>query len=186
MRNASSYSRLRSPDSPQTFINVARLNVHSTAVVVPPVNQSPLVVQQTHIDSFTDTVSYKKLKKFKKKVQQEWDFDNPCQHCQCVYLKSVILKDRKMCCMNGYVTNLYLPYPRLEALPHEFASKLIEDPAHWSEFSAYYNNILNIASTGVENGRTNRYEQFNMDASVKLNGRTFHYIRTLNQHWYLT
>jgi len=37
---------------------------------------------------------------------------------------------------------------------------------------------LSIGSTGVDNGRGGGFEKFNMDHSVKMYGRTYHYFGT--------
>ena len=47
---------------------------------------------------------------------------------------------------------------------------------HFGKLSAKYNKILSIGSTGVENHRGGGYEQIGGDHSVKMNGRTYHYL----------
>jgi hypothetical protein len=107
-------------------------------------------------------------------VAQVWDFDNPCRACGYVHLVSTKSKFRHICCMNGRA--LYDPYPQLRPLPNRLQHICVNLIEHMSSKSAYYNNILSIAQTTVDNGRTNRYEQINGPHAIKLNGRVIHTI----------
>ena len=89
-------------------------------------------------------------------IQQSWDDDHPCPFCGFVYLKSTPKKSRHLCCMNGIALND--PYPQLKPLPLEFKRIFENYTPHISAQSAYYNNILSIAQTTVENGNQNKYE----------------------------
>jgi hypothetical protein len=42
--------------------------------------------------------------------------------------------------------------------------------------ATYYNNILSLAATAVDNGRGGGWEKIIGDHAVKLNGRTYHFI----------
>jgi energy-coupling factor transporter ATP-binding protein EcfA2 len=132
-------------------------------------------------DVFTEPASFQNKRKFQK-IAQQWDFEQPCQYCGKVYLKSVRKPQRKTCCINGEATiaNGVNGFPQLDPLPDIFVNKLRNMTHHYSSNSAYYNNILSIASTGIDNGRTHRFEQIAGDSAVKLNGRTYHYIRNVN------
>lgn len=47
---------------------------------------------------------------------------------------------------------------------------------HMGSRSAYYNNILAMGVTGVDNGKGGKWEKIHGDHAVKLNGRTYHYL----------
>jgi hypothetical protein len=74
--------------------------------------------------------------------------------------------DRK--CSQGY-------FPELEQLPDAIRDLSIANANHFTTRSGFYNNLFSTAVTGVDNGRPGvGYEEFNMQAAVKLNGRTYH------------
>ena len=107
-------------------------------------------------------------------IQQTWDDDHPCSFCGFIYLKSTPKNSRHLCCMNGNALND--PYPQLKPLPSEFKRIFENYTPHISAQSAYYNNILSIAQTTVENGNQNKYESIGGPHAVKLNGRVIHTI----------
>jgi len=107
-------------------------------------------------------------------VKQEWDYERPCEHCGCLYLRSVPLSKRKTCCSNGkFIENE--DFPKLFELPATLKYLLLERTEHFSSRSSYYNNVFSIAVTGYDNGRDVGCEQFNMAASLKMNGRSYHF-----------
>ena len=114
-----------------------------------------------------------------KKMEQEWDYNNPCEFCKCLYLKSEDKQSRKGCCKDGKWAINHENYdgifPKLGPLPPKL-KEIITTKCQWfSSTSAYYNNLFCIAVTGVDNGREGiGYEQMNMNACVKLNGRVYH------------
>jgi len=111
-----------------------------------------------------------------KQIKQEWNYDNPCQHCGCVHLKSAPANQRKLCCQGGkFVDNS--DYPKLFELPIFLKNLMLERTEHLSPQSSYYNNIFCIAATGYDNGRKNiGCEHFNGPACLKMNGRAYHFI----------
>jgi hypothetical protein len=117
-----------------------------------------------------------------KPMAQEWDYDNPCSFCQAVWLKSDSTDCRKACCKEGLWktyenqdadTNDY-GFPAMKLTPPVLKGILTEKSNFFTTQSAYYNNLFSIGITGVDNGRQVGYEVMNMDACVKLNGRTYH------------
>jgi len=76
--------------------------------------------------------------------------------------------------MNG-MANVH-EYPQLNPLPPRLLHWCSNYTKHMSSKSTFYNNILSIAQTTVDNGRTTTYEQIGGPHSVKLNGRVIHYI----------
>ena len=52
---------------------------------------------------------------FFKKYDQEWDYENRCQACNCLYLKSET--NRKVCCNGGEWLSLESYFPYLNPLP---------------------------------------------------------------------
>jgi len=64
----------------------------------------------------------------------------------------------------------------LNPLPPVLMQYAMSHVAHLSPNSAYYNSLLSIASTGVDNGLSGGYERIHGDHSVTLRGRTYHYI----------
>lgn len=102
--------------------------------------------------------------------------------CGFEYLKSIKKANRKICCQGGkfatYSRNKIDQFPSWKLLPPALLRIATTRLEHLSKQSTYYNNILSIGSTGVDNGRGGGFEKFNMDHSVKLNGRTYHYFGT--------
>ena len=45
--------------------------------------------------------TYVGRKRVFKAVAQTWDYNNPCPHCGCIYLKSTSKRERKICCQHG-------------------------------------------------------------------------------------
>jgi len=83
-----------------------------------------------------------------------------------------------MCCIEGRV--FHDEYPQLQPLPNEYADVLLQNHEHFSKYGAFYNKILCIGSTSVENGRNDAYEQIRCESGVKLNGHTTHYLHKVN------
>jgi hypothetical protein len=123
-----------------------------------------------------------------KSIQQFWDYGNPCKFCDCIYLTSE--KTRTLCCNDGKwlyesgrnktLWNLEMrnskSFTQWIELPEDIKSMAINNCTHFTQKSAFYNNMFSVATTGVDNGRNNsKYEQMNMVSCVKLNGRTYHY-----------
>ena len=50
-----------------------------------------------------------------KNMDQEWDYEFKCRHCNCLYLKSE--KNRIYCCQNGQWLGKNSVFPYLELLP---------------------------------------------------------------------
>jgi len=108
-------------------------------------------------------------------TDQEWDWNNPCIYCGCIFLTTEHKEWRKHCCQNGQWKTEESGYPQLEPLPDVIRNLCENETAHFSSRSNLYNNVLSFSITGVDNGREGvGYEVFNMNASVKLNGRIYH------------
>ena len=58
-------------------------------------------------------------------LAQEWDYDNPCEHCYCLFLKSEPKSFRKYCCHNGDYLYGESEFPRLNQLPHFLVNELV-------------------------------------------------------------
>jgi hypothetical protein len=58
-------------------------------------------------------------------LQQEWDYDNPCEFCYCLFLKSEPKSFRKYCCQNGDYFLHDSEYPRLTQMPHFLVMELV-------------------------------------------------------------
>ena len=66
-------------------------------------------------------------------------------------------------------------FPTLQNLPPILREVVTTKTKFFTTPSAYYNNLYSVGITGVDNGRPGHgYEVMNMDACVKLNGRTYH------------
>ena len=91
--------------------------------------------------------------------------------CNYVYLKSVQKRQRTICC----AVIRKFPQLQLQALPPTLKQYALSHIPHLSPNSAYYNGILAIASTKVENGIGRGYERIAGDHAVSLRGRTYHY-----------
>jgi hypothetical protein len=111
-------------------------------------------------------------------IQQIWDDENPCGYCFAVYLKSVTKSARKRCCNNGAYLMSDSNFPKMEMLPESLKWLCLERGEHFGKLSAKYNNILSIASTGVENDKGGGYEKIVGDSAVKMNGRSYHFLNT--------
>jgi hypothetical protein len=111
-------------------------------------------------------------------IQQIWDDENPCGYCYAVYLKSVPKSARKRCCNNGAYLMSDSNFPKMEMLPESLKWLCLERGEHFGKLSAKYNNILSIASTGVENDKGGGYEKIMGDSAVKMNGRSYHFLNT--------
>ena len=118
-------------------------------------------------------------------IAQKWDYAHPCSHCGCIWLESNSAKSRMLCCQGGLWASPQMIgdnrkcsqgyFPELEQLPDAIRDLSIANANHFTTRSGFYNNLFSTAVTGVDNGRPGvGYEEFNMQAAVKLNGRTYH------------
>jgi hypothetical protein len=64
-------------------------------------------------------------RKPKVSLQQIWDYDNPCEFCHCLFLKSEPKSFRKYCCQNGDYFLHDSEYPRLTQMPHFLVMELV-------------------------------------------------------------
>jgi len=107
-------------------------------------------------------------------VDQSWDFDYPCEACGKIYLLSVKVNDRHLCCSKAEYTDAGV-FPQLKPLPPQLKKYSTTLPLHFSPKSTFYNNILSIGQISVDNGRGNRWERIDgRPSAVKLNGRVEH------------
>ena len=112
-----------------------------------------------------------------KVVAQEWDIDNPCGYCGCVFLKSESAHFRKKCCCNASVDSNY--WPKLLPIPLELRNVLLDNIEHMSQYSAYYNKMLSVVSVGADNNSDNNklYQQFNgVPHTIRLQGSAYYYL----------
>jgi hypothetical protein len=113
----------------------------------------------------------------KKPYAQEWDYENPCSYCNCIWLKSELT--RNLCCHAGKwcdISNISEGYfPQLEPLPDAIKHIAINECEYFTTKSAFYNGLFCSVITGVDNGRDGvGYERFNMTSCIALNGRVHH------------
>jgi len=111
-----------------------------------------------------------------KLIRQEWDYDNPCEHCHCIFLKSDAVNRRKLCCQRGKFLEDGSNFPKLFQLPMYLRDLMLNYTEHFSPKSSYYNNTFSIASTGYDNGQDIGCERIHGPAALKMNGRVYHYI----------
>jgi hypothetical protein len=106
-------------------------------------------------------------------IRQCWDYAHPCAYCGYVYLESE--KARSQCCMNGRALD-ELYFPQLEVMPLQLFTLATTRIEHMSSNSTYYNNVLALGATGVDNGAGGGFEKMVGDHAIKLNGRTYHFL----------
>jgi hypothetical protein len=115
-----------------------------------------------------------------KKVEQEWYDERPCPYCFYVALKSQRInwnqKYPSPCCHNGLYLDPNSGFPQLNVLPPVLKELCLTRGDHFGKFSAKYNKILCIGSTGVENSHNGGFEQIAGDHAVKMNGRSYHFL----------
>ena len=110
----------------------------------------------------------------KRSIDQEWDYSNKCQYCNCLYLKSE--KSRKMWCKEGSWFGMDSPFPMLRPLPDLIKHYAVQRMEHFASRSSFYNGLYSLVITGVDNGREGAgFEPMNMESCVKLNGRINHW-----------
>jgi hypothetical protein len=120
-----------------------------------------------------------KYKKIQKRIQsfatikQEWDYEKLCQYCSCLYLKSQSI--RKQCCMEGMALQGN-NFPNFGDLPTTLAFYTYERLEHMSAKSSFYNGVLALGATAIDNGTGGGWEKIVGDHSVKLHGRTYHFL----------
>jgi hypothetical protein len=153
----------------------------------------------THVGAITHVNENENRNSANSTVKQEWDYDNPCMHCGCIHLKKSN-SFRIKCCRNGKFVQSP-DYPHLSPLPpklKEFSTEVIN---HFARNSVSYNNVLalgnlfmNISYTklndmccsgalGIDNeDNSSGWEHMFGDHSVKLHGRTYHYLTNAGGH----
>ena len=138
-------------------------------------NQSKLIANMSIERHNKKKISDRLQNKLFRATDQEWDWNHPCIYCGCIFLTTEHKEWRKHCCQNGQWKTEESGYPLLEPLPDVIRNLCENETAHFSSRSNLYNNLLSFSITGVDNGREGvGYEVFNMNASVKLNGRIYH------------
>ena len=110
-------------------------------------------------------------------LQQEWDDENPCKTCQCVFLKSESKRQRIKCCLRGLMFNDDFRLKHVP-LPDYYVEGLRMQTSHLSRVSAKYNGVFSLCATGVDNGKKSGFEKIVGSHAVKMNGRTYHYLPT--------
>ena len=139
-------------------MNVEQINEHRNRNIHENMN----VEQITRHRARSSTV-------FFKIYDQEWDYENRCQTCNCLYLKSET--NRKVCCNEGEWVSENSYFPQLNPLPQAIRHFALNRINHFGTKCGFYNNLFSMAITGVDNGRKGvGYETMNMTACVKLNG----------------
>jgi len=104
-------------------------------------------------------------------IKQNWEFENPCSRCH-----SILLKEEKtcICCANKPLSP---DFPFLLPISDDLLDIYVKDVEHIGRFSAYYNNVLSISVTAVDQGPGGQgWEKLVGSHAVKLHGRTYHYL----------
>jgi hypothetical protein len=127
---------------------------------------------------FIKFVNYERIKKRMNDfgiIKQFWNYENPCKYCGCIHLKTKVKNKKSQCCSNGEYLNPNL-LPDIGVLPSELAHLTYDRIDHMSSKSSYYNGVLALGATGVDNGTGGGWEKIIGDHAVKLHGRTFHFL----------
>jgi hypothetical protein len=61
-------------------------------------------------------------------------------------------------------------------MPYDLLNLTTTRIEHMSPNATYYNNVLSLGATGVDNGAGGGFEKIVGDHAIKLNGRTYHYL----------
>jgi hypothetical protein len=136
---------------------------------------------QEKLSQFSDDHSYIFLKsdKYKKimkrihgfaSIKQQWDYERPCRYCGCLYLRNINPSGRKQCCLNGMALHS-IEFPNIGDFPPEIAFLTYERLQHMSSKSSYYNGVLSLGATAIDNGTGGGWEKIVGDHAVKLHGR---------------
>ena len=107
-----------------------------------------------------------------KTVRQEWDWTNPCAHCDFVFLKSHTGSFRKKCCSGGRFIKKELPENLL------YYCRL-EDNDNFIKNCYIYNNLLSFGSLGLDKQYNSSYIK-TQGGCVTLQGRTYLHHRREN------
>ena len=67
-----------------------------------------------------------------KVIKQDWDFDNPCSYCKCLYLKSFTKSERKACCNNGEFMSDRSNYPMIGNISKPILEELLKSNVLWN------------------------------------------------------
>ena len=71
-------------------------------------------------------------------------------------------------------------FPTRYVLPEQLMFYATERTEHFHHSSVYYNNIMSIGATGIDNGRGGGFETIIGASAVKMNGRSYSFIPQLN------
>lgn len=139
-----------------------------------------LLSQTTDIQlyHFIKKNKYKKIQKRNNsfmKIPQEWDYNNPCNYCGCIFLKSTLQQSRTQCCLKGEACKANT-FPSIGELPTALAFLTYERLEHMSMKSSFYNGVLALGATAIDNGTGGGWERILGDHAVKLHGRTYHFL----------
>jgi hypothetical protein len=133
------------------------------------------------------TISQEKANRIRLRLQsfvtvaQQWDYESPCRHCGYIFLKTRPMINRKMCCLNGRAHNPSY-FPPLWPLPPYIRFLAMDRLEHMGGRSSYYNAVLALGATAVDNGKGGGWEKIRGNHAVKLNGRTYHFIPKTGAH----
>ena len=117
---------------------------------------------------------------YSREIKQHWDYDKPCSNCGCIYLKSIKQKQRQKCCIGGKAVILE-NYPKLQPLPSNIMHIATKYINHFSRNSVSYNSVLALGAIGVDNGCGGGWEKIHGDHSLRLHGRTYHYLNNTSK-----
>ncbi len=112
------------------------------------------------------------LNSLKVEVEQIWDEDKPCIHCECLFLKSTPNTSRKLCCQGGKYVGPQSLLPPLHPLPPKLRHIATMTLNHFSKSCSFYNKIFSLASTMPNHGTGRQQRPGNH--SFTLNGNVSH------------
>jgi hypothetical protein len=114
-------------------------------------------------------------------VAQQWDYESPCRHCGYIFLQSRRIDSRNICCLKGRAHDSTY-FPPLWPLPPYIRFLATDRLEHMGGRSSYYNAVLALGATAVDNGKGGGWEKIRGNHAVKLNGRTYHFIPKTGAH----
>lgn len=153
-------------------------NIETTTLNDDELQEFVLESSHFHLYHFIDREKYLRIQKRNRlfsMIKQLWDYDHPCPYCGCIFLQSEKDDMRKKCCLNG-IALCANKFPNHGILPDELSFLAYERIAHMSPKCSFYNGVLALGATAVDNGTGGGWEKIIGDHSVKLHGRTYHFL----------
>jgi len=130
----------------------------------------------TALKERTDIVMARRDKLTVKSLSLTWN--KLCPHCRFTYLSSVDKARRNLCCDNGKM--LKLPQYRFRTISDTMVNLINNNLEHLNRNSLYYNSILSLGCTMVDNKDDpvdpQKWVRMNGPHAVKIHGTTRHFL----------